>query len=180
MTNMIRCFSCFLITAALIGSTPVLGDEIIPVADTDTPAHLPGETTGITPPDTHTGKINVIFDVTPRQENKKLFFDITTNLPDGMVFMTAIRDIMGNVHRMNGTIARVRMELIQGKTTLGPFPLFDKPFPPGEYRLYINSYPDEDQPENVIRIIGKEGANLTGDTIISGMVFFCQTFMITG
>jgi hypothetical protein len=167
----------FLITALLIGNALAYGEETTPPVDVDTPTR---DALNTDAPTATAEKINVVFNVMPRQKDHKLYFDIETNLPDGMVFMGAIRDEMGIVHKISSTMARVQTEIISGRITLGPFPLVDRPFPPGEYKLYINSYPDEYQPENVINIIGKRGANLAGQHVIGGLILLGKTFMITG
>ncbi len=177
MANKIRILTNFLIAVLLIGNTLAYGEETAPPVDVETP---PRDALNTAAPTAPSEKINVVFRVMPRQEQRKLYFDIETNLPDGMVFMSAIRDEMGIVHKISGTMARIQTEIINGRITLGPFPLVDRPFPPGEYKLYINSYPDEYQPENVINIIGKRGANLTGPHVIGGLILFGKTFMITG
>ena len=176
MNKLISCLFCLLLTGFMIGAVPGFGEETVP----STVATYNPESSAAPMEDAASGKMDVFFDVTPRQEASKLYFDIRTNLPDGMVFMSAIRDEMGITHKITRTMARIRAEISGGRLTLGPFPLEDKPFPPGEYKLYINSYPDEYQPENVIEIIGKNGGNLTGRYIIGGMVLFGKTFMITG
>jgi len=176
LKKVISCWCCLLLIGFLTGTIPVFGEENVPSAvATYNPASVdaPAEYAAA-------GKLEVLFDVTPRQEDRKLYFDIKTNLPDGMIFMSAIRDEQGNVHKITRTMARIRAEITGGKFTLGPFPLMDEPFPPGEYKLYINSYPDEYQPESVIDIIGKNGTNLIGPYVMGGLVLFGKTFMITG
>ena len=67
-----------------------------------------------------------------------------------------------------------------GRLTLGPFPFEDRPFPSGEFTIYIYSLPNKHQPESVMEIIGENGINLTGQNVIAGMVVFGKEFMITG
>lgn len=176
MNKVISCLLCLLLIGVTTGAWPGFAEETIPA----TVATYDPESGADPAEDSASGKIHVIFEVAPRQEDSKLYFDIQSNLPDGMIFMSAIRDEMGIVHKATKTMARIRAEITDGMLTLGPFPLEDKPFPPGEYKLYINSYPNENQPEHVIEIIGNNGANLTGQYVIGGMVLFGKTFMITG
>jgi len=150
-------------------------DELPPAAVETTPISTGAVTANPAP-----GKINVEFSVAPRQENGKLYFDVETNLPDGMLFMCAIRDEMGFIHKLGATMERALAETANGKMPIGPFPIADRPFPSGEFKFYINSSPDKYQPESVIAIIGENGANLTGPDVFNGMVVFGKEFLITG
>lgn len=169
---------CLLMFVLLTSGTALYGDNSPPPPDAAAetlPLYV--DTTAANP---LPGQINVIFNITPRQDNGKLYFDVETNLPDGMLFMSVIRDEMGVISNIGSTMERLREETANGRIAMGPFPFEDKPFPPGEYTFYISSYPTKDQPKKVVAIIGDNGANLTGPDVIDGMVVFGQEFMITG
>lgn len=178
MDKSIKYLCCLFSFVLLTVSTAVHGHDSRP--STDTAAETP-----LLSVDTEAGKplpgdINVIFNINPRQENGKLYFDVETNLPDGMLFMSTIRDEMGMMYRIGTTMERIEEQVTGGRLTMGPFPFEDRPFPSGEYAIYINSYSAEYQPEKVVAIIGKNGINLTGPDVINGMVIFGKIFMITG
>jgi len=182
LAKSIKFLYCFLIFALLTGKATVYAD------DNQAPA-VPAETpssSGTLPPDGATADkqstedLDVIFEVNPRQEKGKLYFDVETNLPDNMRFMCAIKDEIGVVYKMGSTMERLMTEVAGGILTMGPFPFEDRPFPPGEYTVYINSYFGQGQPESVIKIIGHDGVNLIGRNVFHGMVIFVKEFMITG
>jgi hypothetical protein len=170
-------YSLFLlIIFPLMTGGVAFGDDLTPEPITDKQApDLVATATSSTPQ-----ALDVVFDVTPRQQKGKLYFDVRTNLPDGMIFMSAIRDEAGFVCKSGSTMERLETETADGALLLGPFPLGDKPFPSGEYTLYIHSYPGEYQPQRVAAVIGDDGANLAGRDVIHGLVVFAQEFMITG
>ncbi len=165
-------YACsFVMIVLLVSGAIAIGDEKTAPPASDQPTSSA---------DTADDKINVIFTVTPRQDKGKLFFDVETNLPDGMLFMCTVRDEIGMVYKSGSTMERLMTEVVDGEMTVGPLPLSDRPFPSGEYTLYIYSYDDDFQPENVIEVIGEGGANLTGSNVVYGMVVFGKEFMITG
>jgi hypothetical protein len=162
--------------ALLTGSSLVYGDDSPLAAAPETPSPAVDTAAG----DPLPGKINVIFDIAPRQDKGKLYFEVETNLPDGMRFMVAIRDEYGFICKVGSTMERIDMDIVNGRMAIGPFPFHGQTFPSGEYKFYMNSYPDEDQPKNIINVIGKNGANLTGPDVINGTVVLAKEFMITG
>lgn len=168
---------CYLLMLVLLtGNSLVYGNDTPLAATAETPPRAADTVTGNPLP----GAINVIFKISPRQDKGKLYFEVETNLPDGMRFMAAIRDEFGFTYKIGSTMERIELDVVNGSISVGPFPFHGQTFPSGEYKFYINSYPDEDQPKKVIEIIGENGANLTGPDVISGTVLFAQEFMITG
>ena len=165
---------CFLLAFAYS-----IGNGIIYGGDTPAPGET-GQSSATQTVKPMPGDIDVTFKVEPRQENGKLYFDVETNLPDGMRFMCAIRDEIGVVYKMGSTMERLMAEVTGGSLTLGPFPFENRSFPSGEYTLYINSYPEQDQPESVVEVIGLDGSNLIGGNVFHGIVIFVKEFMITG
>ncbi len=124
--------------------------------------------------------IKVNLEVAPYLQGGKLYFTVTTNLPDGMLFMATITDDMGLINSVDATVERLHALTSDGRMQLGPFPIWGTCFPSGEYTLYLTSSPDFKQDKEVLEIIGKNGKNLTGPRVSRGTVVFVKSFMITG
>lgn len=176
MDNFFKRLSCFLLIILLTGNIVTHAGDTPPPADTGAPIPPGDATTGSPPP----GAISVRFDIAPRLEKGRLYFDVGTNLPDGMRFMASIRDEYGFVYKLGSTMERADTDVAGGKITVGPFPFSGGEFPPGEFKFYIISYPTENQPKDVVTVIGENGARLTGPDVIEGVVAFGKEFMITG
>lgn len=125
-------------------------------------------------------KFPVVFEVAPRLEAGKLYFDVTSNLPDEMLFMAAIIDDMGIVNSIDTTLERSDVVLADGSMEIGPFPTWNKNFPSGEYTLYLYSYHPSRQPRQVREIIGQDGEKLTGPNVTNGAIVFIKSLMVTG
>ncbi|MFP4039806.1 MAG: hypothetical protein ACOCPQ_00250 [Desulfosudaceae bacterium] len=130
------------------------------------------------PPDN--SKFPVVFEVAPRLTAGKLYFDVTSNLPDEMLFMAAITDDMGIVNSVDTTLERTDEVLADGGMEIGPFPTWNKNFPSGEYTLYLYSYHPSRQPRQVREIIGEDGEKLTGPNVSNGVIVFIKSLMVTG
>ncbi|MEW6079543.1 MAG: hypothetical protein AB1724_17180 [Thermodesulfobacteriota bacterium] len=170
MNNFFKCLSCVLLIFLLAGDIVIRADDAIPSPGTETPSLNT----------TTAGAITVALNIAPRQDKGKLYFDVETNLPDGMRFMASIRDEYGFVCKAGSTMERIDVDVENGKMEVGPFPFHGKVFPAGEYKFYINSYPAENQPEKVAAVIGGNGARLTGPVVADGIVAFGKEFMISG
>jgi hypothetical protein len=176
VNNLFKRFSCFLLIALMTGNIVIhAGETPSPPAGTEPPPS--GDAAAVIPA---AGVFNVRFDVTPRQDKGKLYFDVETNLPDGMRFMASIRDEYGFICKIGSTMERIDIDVENGKMAVGPFPFHGHVFPAGEYKFYISTYPAENQPKTVVAVIGENGARLSGPDVVEGILAFGKEFMITG
>ena len=167
------------VLALLSGIATAAGDEASP--DGARPAPEASRSAASTVPDPADDRSLVVtFAVAPRLENGKLYFDVTSNLPDGMRFMAAIADDMGIINSMDATLERVDLVIQDGAMEIGPFPTWNNHFPSGEYTLYLNSYHPFRQPPEVLAVIGEKGGKMTGEYVSKQAVIFIKSFMVTG
>jgi hypothetical protein len=115
----------------------------------------------------------LVFDFNTRFEDGKIYFDIETNLPDGM-------DIMFTVVSGEDIWGQSKVQVSSGSVTAGPFSRQGEPYPPGEYELSISSPLLRLQPSEVQQILGENGENFYGDYIKEGRIDFETSFTVEG
>jgi hypothetical protein len=147
---------------------------------THTPENIPSlepsktPTVAITPTASPTpSPTELEFDFTPRFENGEIYFDIETNLPDGM-------DIMFTVVSGEDIWGQSKAQVSSGVVTVGPFSRQGEPYPPGDYELSISSPLLMLQSLEVQQRLGENGKNFYGDYIEEGQVDFETTFTVEG
>lgn len=115
----------------------------------------------------------LIFNVSTRFEDGKIYFDVETNLPDGM-------DIMFTVMARQDILGQGKVKVSSGFITAGPFTRQGEPYPPGEYLLSISSPLLRLQPSEVQQSLGANGKNFYGDHIVEGRVDLEISFTVEG
>lgn len=139
-----------------------------PAPPTDTPK--PTDTlvpTAISQP------MEAVLNVDVRIESGQVYFDVETNLPDGMQFMFTVEN-------SDGILGQSKTEVVGGRISAGPFSRKGEPYPPGEYMLSITSPLLRLQPPEVQEILGEAGENVYGEYISEGRVDFEMPFTIDG
>jgi len=124
-------------------------------------------------PTSEPSSTELVFNFNTRFEDGKIYFDIETNLPDGM-------DIMFTVVSGEDILGQDKVQVSSGFITAGPFSRQGEPYPPGEYELSVSSPLLRLQPSEVQQILGKNGENFYGDYIEEGRVDFETTFTVEG
>lgn len=100
-------------------------------------------------------EINVVMSVVSVESigGNKVRITITTNLPDGMELMVALKDSGTYWSQDDPTVSGGKLVTTFGKVTAGT------------YYLTITSPTVSIQPENVKAILGENGKNMTGDLV---------------
>ena len=153
---------------------------------TPEPTNIPESTPTLEPSKTPTAAITptpsptlepspteLVFNFNTRFEDGKIYFDIETNLPDGM-------DIMFTVVSGEDVWGQSKVQVSSGFIIAGPFSRQGEPYSPGEYELSVSSPLLRLQPPEVQQILGENGENFYGDFIEEGRVDFETTFTVEG
>lgn len=158
-----------------IAEPPTVQPPTMPPEPTDTPVpptEAPKPTDTLVPT-TMPQPMEVVFNVNVRIESGKIYFDVETNLPDGMQFMFTIEG-------SDGILGQSKTEIVGSTMSAGPFSRKGEPYPPGEYILSITSPLLRLQPPEVQEILGEAGENVYGEYISEGRVDFEMPFTIGG
>jgi len=149
---------------------------------TNTPEPIPALESTPTPEPSNTPNVVVtsepsstelILNVNTRVEDGKLYFDVETNLPDGM-------EVMFTVEAGEDIWGQSKVQVSSGFITAGPFSRQGEPYPPGEYVLSITSSLLRLQSLEVQQILGENGENFYGDYITEGRIDFETSFTVAG
>lgn len=115
------------------------------------------------------GIIDVVFDIAHREENGKIFFDVSTNLPDNMVLMLSVTN--------DDYYAQDKVKVNGGVFTSSGFSDKGNKLA-GHYKLEISSIFPNLQDSDVVTKIGAKGELLTGNYVNEkdGMNMISATF----
>lgn len=103
----------------------------------------------------------------------KLIYKASTNLPENMNIMFTLESKNDDYYAQNQS--KVKND---GHIESDPFSSHGSPLKSGEYIMSISSSKPSIQPENVRKIIGENGKEITGESISDGKIDFEKEFNV--
>lgn len=95
------------------------------------------------------------------------YFTVQTSLPDETSLIVSIKGVHGSGLANGRYSAQKEVAVSGGKAVAGPFRNGNAPLPEGEYQVEITTADAGMQAASVQRVIGKNGGNLRGDSVVS-------------